>query len=282
MNLKKLIPAVVLFQPLTAGPPEITPEELAEFERKVAPRMIPDIDGEKNLNRALPLEKKVEDRLISFLESVDEPILIAEEAPAPADDTDPLEDLFKPDEEAIVINCSKGIYLDGENREIVYLGDIKMQGQGLTMTCKKDLKAIFDAPPEKPKDKNEKTQKESDDPLSKFGGFGDLKQLTATGTVRLNGVDEDGKKIYIGGDRALYEMTKKGKKTDSTVTMRGEKLAFMIGDPNDPKNKDGVVALRSISPKAWIVAEVRNNVIKVRTSDDGWQTVVIPPKEEEE
>ncbi|MGB0144827.1 MAG: hypothetical protein ACPGAP_08650 [Akkermansiaceae bacterium] len=277
MNLRPLLPAVAISQTLLAEPLQVTPEQLAEFERKVAPRMIPDIDGRANFAKARPLGQQITKRLTNFLDSVDQTILISNDTSptAVADEQDPLKDLFKPKPESIIINCSKGIYLDGENREIVYLGNIKINGQGMIMTCKQDLKAIFDKPPaEEEQEKPSKEEDKKGDPLSRFSGLGDLKQFTANGDVRVNGVNEKGQKIYFGGDRALYEMTRKGEGNDidATITMRGDKLALMLGDP---KKKGGKAALRSTSLNSWLVAEIRGDVIKVRTSDNGWETVLI-------
>ena len=69
-------------------------------------------------------------------------------------------------------------------------------------------------------------------------------------------------------------MTRKGEGNDidATITMRGDKLALMLGDP---KKKGGKAALRSTSLNSWLVAEIRGDVIKVRTSDNGWETVLI-------
>jgi hypothetical protein len=287
MNFRPLFPAIAISQTLCAAPPEVTPEQLAEFERKVAPRMIPDIDGEANFVKARAKEEQITKRLTNFLDSVDQTVLISNNTPSPAeaDEDDPLKDLFKPGPESILITCSKGIYLDGENREVVYLGNIKIKGQGMTMTCKQDLKALFDEPPAEEKEEEKKSgednageKKKKDDPLSRLGGFGDLKQFTANGDVRISGVNEKGQKVYIGGDRALYEMTRQGEKIDATVTMRGDKLAFKLEDPEVDQKKGGTIAFRSISPDAWLVAEVKGDKINMRTSKKYWETVLIQSK----
>ena len=49
MKLARLIPLTVVAPILVAAPPEIDPTQLAEFERKVARRVIPNLDGEKKL-----------------------------------------------------------------------------------------------------------------------------------------------------------------------------------------------------------------------------------------
>ena len=125
-----------------------------------------------------------------------------------------------------------------------------------------------------------KEEEEKEDPLAKFSGFGDLKQFTAAGDVRVSGVNEKGQKFYLGGDRALYEMTKNGEQINSTITLRGDKLAFILGDPKDKTNTDGSVALRSISKNATAVVTLKDNKVKVRLSDKGWLTRLgLPVKE---
>ena len=276
MKLTHLIPLTVVAPMLVAAPPEIDPTQLAEFERKVARRVIPNLDGEKNFEKADQLNKGVDLRLASFLQTVDQTTLISQtDAPAEAkeEEEDPLEGLFEPGPDSLLISCSKGVYLDGETYEIVYLGNIRIEGQGVTMTCKEDLKALFHPPEDKP------AEDKKEEPLAKFGGFGDLKQFTAAGDVRLSGVNEKGQKFYLGGDRALYEMTKNGEQINSTITLRGDKLAFILGDPKNKANKDGSVALRSISKNATAVVTLKNKKVKVRLSDKGWVTRLGLPTE---
>jgi hypothetical protein len=282
MNFRPLLIIGVTAPALLSAPPEITPEHLANFERKVAPRLIPPFEGNEHLARADQRHRGLAGRLDRFLDGADRATLISQtdESKSPPA-ADPLKNLFEPNEERIVIDCSKGIYLNSENREIIYLGEIRLEGQGLVMTCDQDLKAIFADPPAKP---GAEEDKENDDPISQFKGFGELKELAAAGNVRLNGVDQTGQKFYLGGDRALYEMMA-GEDADtpiSRVTLRGDKLAFMKGDPDDPANKDGVVALRSISPDATAEVIVKGQNIEVITSKNGWKTVFLPPKKKEE
>ena len=282
MKLFHLFPLAVVAQLLVAAPPEIDPEQLAEFERKVARRVIPNLDGDQNFKRADRLNKEVEVRLASFLRTVEKTTLISEtNTPAAAEEEeegDPLNDLLKPSPDSLLITNDKGIYLDGETYEIVYLGNIKMEGQGVTMTCREDLKALFHPPEDKAKD-DKKEGDEKEEPLAKFGGFGELKQFTAAGDVRINGVNEKGQKFNLIGDRALYEMVKDGEKVSSTITFRGDKLTFILGDPLDKENTEVSVVLRSISKNATAVVTLKDNVAKVRTSDKGWVTRLGLPTE---
>lgn len=273
-----IFPLGVVAQLLVAAPPEIDPEQLAEFERKVAPRILPVPKGEKNFEKADKLNNDVALRLANYLQSIEQEIpILTQDGPAgEAKEDDPFEGLFKPGPESLVISCSDGIYLDSETYELVYLGNIRIEGQGVTMTCKEDLKALFHPPGEKaaavPKEGEEK-----EEPLAKFGGFGELKQFTAAGDVRLSGVNEEGKKFFLKGDRALYEMVKDGEKINSTITLRGEDMGFILGDPKDPNNKEGSVALRAVSRNATAVVTLKGNIAKVRL-DKRWVTELGLPK----
>ena len=274
----KLLPAIAIIPVFVLGaPPEIDPQDLARFERLVAPRILPSVEGEKNFAAADVLNDQTDERVSSYLEQIDQTILIDQkDAPASAEEEeDPFAGIFEPGAGKLIITNSKGIYLDGKTNEVVYLGSVKVQGQGMQMTCKKDLKALFH-PPE------EKKEEEKKDSLTKFGGFGELKQFTASGEVLISGENDDGRKFYVRGDRALYEMQKEGEKIHSTVTFRGDKLFFMLGDPNDKEAKEKPMALRSISKDATAVVTLKDKTVQVRLSDQGWITFIGLPESDEE
>ena len=220
--------------------------------------------------------------MVDFLNSAGQPTLISQpDAPAPSQDEieDPLEGLFEPAPDTLLISCSKGIYLDGESYEIDYLGKVKIQGKGLTLTCDKQLKALFYPPEKEEAEKKVPTEEAKKDPLAKFGGFGELKQFTAGGNVRVNGKTEDGQKVYMGGDNALYEMSKGGELENSTITFRGKKIGFMMGDVTDKSDKATSYAMTSVSDDAWIKAVVRGQMLFVEWSPTGWLTKVgFPPQ----
>jgi hypothetical protein len=281
----KLHPLILLaaIPVLVAAPPaRVTDEELERFERLVKPNKTPDLGAIEGYEKAEALNKASARRMAEFLTSVDQSALISQlDAPTPAEDEakDPLDGLFEPDPNSLLISCSKGIYLDGESYTIDYLGKVKIQGKGLTMTCDQQLKALFYPPEKKETEEKPETPDEKKDPLAKFGGFGDLKQFTASGNVRVNGKTEDGQKVYMGGDNALYEMSKDGELENSTITFRGKKIGFMMGDVTDKNAKDTSYALTSVSDDAWIKAVVRGQTLFVEWSPTGWLTKVgFPPK----
>lgn len=304
MNLHPILPLTAAIQLLTAAPPmEIPAEELAEFERLVAPRLIPVPDGKETFDEADLLNEAVAKRLAEYLTSVGKIDLLTQiKTPvATSGEKDIFEKIFEVGPNQIRIDCDNGIYVDGTNYEIVYLGNIKLVGQGVTMSCKKDLKVIFDPPPEEKKEgkkdkkageatepkeekKDDKSEKkEDDDPLGSFGGFGDLKQFTASGDIRLSGVSK-GKKFYLGGDRALYQTSGEGKSEVATITLRGDKLAFIHEAAVVNGKKDGAdLKLYSINKDAWAKVTInkgtgKKNDLSIQFgSEKAWTTVIETP-----
>jgi hypothetical protein len=83
----------------------------------------------------------------------------------------------------------------------------------------------------------------------------------------------------MGGDNALYEMSKGGQLENSTITFRGKKIGFMMGDVANKGDKATSYAMTSISDDAWIKAVVRGRMLFVEWSPTGWLTKVeFPPQ----
>jgi len=264
MNLKSALPFAAAIQLLAATPPpELTADELADFERNVAPRILPEFKGPELMEKADSKNKSVEQRLAEYLTTVDKhDLLLQVAAPPVAEEKDPLKDLFEENPNRIFITASKGIYFDGTSFELVYLGNVSLKGQGVTMTCNQDLKVIFDPPPTA---KEEKIEKEGDNPLSGFGGVGELRQFTASGDLRISG--EKGKQTFhLGGDRAVYDKAK------NQIIIRGDKLAFRMGEN----------ASRSKNKNAYAVINIdANNKIDDIQFSDNWETVLTIPQKDQ-
>ncbi len=234
--------------------PEPDLQALADFERAVAPRFIPDVDVKTAFATADQLNAGLESRLAAYLTKIGKSeLLLQTTAPVPAKVTskiDPLAEAFNPTKEHVRIRSNKGIYFDGESYELVYLGDIELEGKGVIMTCNKDLKVIFDPPPPE-----EKKAKEKEKESKKLKVVGEMKQVTASGNLRLKG-EHKGETFYLGGDRALYEH-----KT-GTITIRGDKLAFRQGDNLG----------RALHKNAYAVVTIFDNTVKsVVFSKEHWE-----------
>ena len=91
---------------------------------------------------------------------------------------------------------------------------------------------------------------------SAFVGLGELKQLTASGNLKVEAVDEKGKKIVMKGDRALYDKSKK------SLLVRGDNLFFRQGD----------TFARATHKDAYISAKFDGKRIKnAQLSKNGWK-----------
>lgn len=256
MNLSPLLPFSAAMQMLIAAPPEIDPAHLETFERLVAPRLAPHLDADEQFAKAELNNAALAQRVAEYLLKVGKTELLTQVAdPLPAPKPDPLDALFKNGPSDMSIDFDKGAYLDSEALEIAYFGNITIKAQGIKMTCNKDLKVIFNQPPPKEKKTGKTDPKKENGPLKNFTGFGDLKQVTANGKIRIEGVSK-GKKFFLGGDRALFESNPLNPKEDGTITIRGDKLAFISGDPYDKDSEEPLIQSSSTTKDAWAIVKI--------------------------
>ncbi|HBE95742.1 MAG TPA: hypothetical protein DDW68_01045 [Verrucomicrobiales bacterium] len=256
MNFHPLLPLIASLQVLIAiPPPEITAEELSRFERMVAPRLVPasDVDEVQAATDAENL--KVAKRLTNYLATIGKTELLTQiKAPVVVDPLN--EDELKDNQTSIEFDG--GAYFDGDNLEVVYLGNIVLKRTTFTMTCNKDLKVILEEAVEKKEKKDNKNEKKST-----FVGLGELKQLTASGNLEVEAVDEKGKKIVMKGDRALYDKSKE------SLLVRGDNLFFRQGD----------TFARATHKDAYISAKFDGKRIKnAQLSKNGWKIQFTDPE----
>ena len=256
VNFHPLLPLTASLQLLIAvPPPEITAEELSRFERMVAPRLIPASDVDEVQAAADAENLKAAKRLTNYLATIGKTELLTQiKAPVVID---PLKDEKLKDNQTS-IEFDGGAYFDGDNLEVVYLGNIVLKRTTFTMTCNKDLKVILEEAVEnKEKKDDEKEEK------SAFGGLGELKQLTASGNLEVEAVDEKGKKIVMKGDRALYD------KSNESLLVRGDNLFFQQGN----------TFARATHKDAYISAKFDGKRIKnAQLSKNGWKIQFTDPE----
>jgi hypothetical protein len=280
MNLLPIFPLTAAIQMLVAAPPEIDPKHMAEFERLVAPRIIPHVDPDDELADIRLANEELAKRVAEYLRVVGKTQLLTQvAADQPAKEVDPLANLMKAGPNDLTIRCDEKVYLDSEALEGVFFGNTVVKGKGVTMSCNQDLKIIFSAPEPEPKKKEEAgKEKKKDDkgPLSSFGGFGDIKFITANGKVRVRGLTK-GQEFFLGGDSAVFknESDPKNPKNEGTITLRGDKLAFLRRAPGDKEGKKGAVQLVSISKNAYAIVHIKETApgksdLTVQLSESGW------------
>lgn len=253
VNFHPLLPLTASLQLLIAvPPPEITAEELSRFERMVAPRLIPASDVDEVQAAADAENLKVAKRLTNYLATIGKTELLTQiKAPVVID---PLKEEELKDNQTS-IEFDGGAYFDGDNLEVVYLGNIVLKRTTFTMTCNRDLKIILEEAVEKKEKKKEEK--------STFAGLGELKQLTASGNLEVEAVDEKGKKIVMKGDRALYDKSKE------SLLVRGDNLFF----------RQGNTFARATHKDAYISAKFDGKRIKnAQLSKNGWKIQFTDPE----
>ncbi|MGB2401861.1 MAG: hypothetical protein ACPIA7_00475 [Akkermansiaceae bacterium] len=117
----------------------------------------------------------------------------------------------------IKIECDGGIYFDNESGILTYLKNIRLNDSDSTfkLRCDDELKILFDSKPKNKKqkqtsqktktDQQKKTvQEKEDQPSKSFSGRGDLKEIIATGNVRITGKNRDDQTFLASGDTASY------------------------------------------------------------------------------
>lgn len=257
VNLHPLLPLTASLQLLIAvPPPEITAEELSRFERMVAPRLIPASDVDEVQAAADAENLKVSKRLTDYLATIGKTELLTQiKAPVVID---PLKEEELKDNQTS-IEFDGGAYFDGDNLEVVYLGNIVLKRTTFTMTCNKDLKVILEEAVENKEKKDDKKEEKST-----FAGLGELKQLTASGNLEVEAVDEKGKKIVMKGDRALYDKSKE------SLLVRGDNLFF----------RQGNTFARATHKDAYISAKFDGKRLKnAQLSKNGWKIQFTDPEE---
>jgi len=267
MNYHQLLPLTAMMQMLIAAPDPLAPDHLERFERLVAPRTAPEHNIETQFTAAEQNNAELARRVSEYLLKVGKTEILAQIAKPHIPQADPFDEAFEIGPDDISIEFDKGAYFDSEALEVAYFGNIEIKGLGLKMTCNKDLKAIFNPAPPKAKKTTEKDgeKKETSPSLGNFSGFGDLKQVTANGRIRLEGVDKDGQKFFIRGDRALFESNPKNPKKEGVITLRGDNLSFIKGDPRDTDSEEPVIRGDSKTKDAWFIVNIKQGLDPTKT-----------------
>jgi len=276
---RPLLPLTAALQMLVAAPPKMAPDHLERFERLVAPRPAPQHDIEKQFATAEKNNAELAKRVSDYLIQVGKTEILTQVAKPHVPEPDPLDKLFAIGPNDLSIDFDKGAYLDSEALEAAYFGNIIVQGLGMKMTCDKDLKIIFNPPEPKPKKEGEKEKKDQkkSSAIGKFSGFGDPKQVTASGKIRIEGKTKDGEQFFLGGDRALFEADPKNPKREGTITLRGDKVAAIIGDPYDEKSEEPISQAYSKTKDAYVIVHVKQGLDPTKTdltmefSKGNWQ-----------
>ncbi len=219
--------AAALQLPLAAAPVPLTAAELAALDRAAAPAggdLAPLQDDVGRLTTTAAAAAAQADTLLAdFVQVVGltgvlaQPALAAAEPPkvdAGPDDT--------------VVQCDGGLFFDGDLGVLVYLKNIRLTNPEFDLNCRDQLKIFLEpeaSQPDKPAATEEKPAATEDKPAATedksanagndqpaaadqlFGGgrFGDVRQIVATGAVRVTRKDPQGKPVTATAETAIYD-----------------------------------------------------------------------------
>lgn len=253
-QLKPILPLLAGIQLLAATPPpEVTKEELVDFERQFIATEIPEPKGAALVAHSEKAEVGVTQRLTSFLQAIGQTQILAQQATPETPQPDiPFEDLFKPHKDRLIIKSNKGIYFDSKDQEFVYLGNVLINGRGMQMSCTDGMKILFDQPEEK----DTKDDKEGS-AFDSSRGIGELKQFTANGSIVIRGRSKDGQPIEARGERAIYD------NKNQTIIIRGHKISFRMGN----------IAAQSGDQNAYVVIRLLGDGNLTAQTEGSWQAV---------
>lgn len=234
-----------------AQPAPLTMEEKIDFERAVSRSYVPNSSGKILWDKADATSANIETSMIGFLTEVGlQKLLLQADAPAAAPDQksptapekeaapkplisqEELTKMLTPSENRFTIRADKGAYFDGTEGHLVYLGNVTLKGRGITMTCHRELKAVFNQP--KPKKAEPAKEGGKKDALfGDFQGIGDLKEIIISGQIEVIGKNKDGQPMGGRAEHAVYNAAA------DRLIMRGGTLVFRNGNTlafsNDPK-----------------------------------------------
>lgn len=247
------LPLLAQTSPLltAAQPAPLTTEQKVEFERSVARAYVPNRSGKILWENADRNSTLIDTSMMNFMTEVGlKKLLLQTDAPVePVKKTVPdsekkaapeplvtqaeLTKLLTPSEDRFTIRADKGAYFDGTEGHLVYLGNIVLRGRGITMTCHRELKTIFNQPKAKKPADPLKKKGEKEDLFGDFQGIGDLKEIIISGEIEVVGKNKEGQPMGAKAENAVYNAAA------DRLIMRGGTLVFRNGNTiafsNDPK-----------------------------------------------
>lgn len=199
----RLAPA---FVPPTHIVRDLNAEETEAREAAVAPFA----HGELDRDFAAAAERyAVEERLVeadmrSFFIEAKVAVPVAEKkqtaagpksASSPADEAD-----------ATIVTCADGCYFDMEQGVVVFMRDVKVRGEDMSLVCDNELKIFAIREESKKKKESEKESKESPNLARVDFNFNMNKPrlITASGNVKVRLKDKKGEEIGASGDKLTY------------------------------------------------------------------------------
>lgn len=184
-----------------------TPKAPGPLPEDAAPMAADAAEATKNarndLRSILQASEEANKATAQFLEEAD---LLAANDAAPAEKVElPSPPEIKSGEEATVINCQGGIYLDPDltptSAVLVYLKGVTVKNPQINLKGANELKVFFDRKPEDPNKPKKTPTADADkkDEKANFGGvnLGDPRKIVATGAVAIEIPGRNGKESIM-------------------------------------------------------------------------------------
>ena len=174
-------------------------------------------------------------------------------------------------ETTIKVECDGGIYFDNDSGILVYMKNIRLaeSNSSFKLRCDNELKIFLDNTAEQKNGKKapdaESTEQEStkqkDDSFSELGN---LKQIIATGKVKIAGKKENGSPFLAEGETASYDA-------------RTGEMILKGGRPTLQQTANQF--LQAQEPGQWIKIQMQNKRIKsIITSQGKWSMQAVTSK----
>lgn len=280
---------------VATAPSGLTPGELAQLDKLSRPAAgqvsLTRSETGKVIREHEALSAAADKHIAPFLKSIGQGALLVQSdagaAPAEQPATKPPSDkkpALKPGESSLLVECDGGLYFDNETGILVYMKNIRLTEDRFKLTCSDELK-VFLSQEEKPADKepptdqptgqekppesskqeaaatqagSKKTGEGSDGKKDgQLSSFGNLRQIIATGKVKVVRVDDQGQPFVAMAETASYEAS------TGEIILRG-------GRPRLQQHKNQY--LQAQEPGQWIKV-LKNG--KLVTSSGKWKMVAV-------
>lgn len=265
---------ITLSSSLIAEPPaRLTAAELAELDRLAQPIASKASASQQKTRESIAEQKQLDtearESMIPFLKEIGQGSLLVQAPNSPATPPDqpapPAKDVpAKPNQTTLKVECDGGLYFDNDSGILAYLKNIRLTEDRFKLTCSDELKVFL----EKKADKAEEPKADATEPAKKpnngkdkkdksLSSFGELKQIIATGKVKVTRKDDKGNLFIATGETASYS-AKTGE-----IILRG-------GFPK--LQQSATQYLQAQEPGQWIRV-LKNG--KLITSNGKWKMLVV-------
>ncbi len=105
------------------------------------------------------------------------------------------------------LTCADGCYFDREQGVVVFMRDVKMRGEDMSLDCDNELKVFALRDESKKKDKKKGEEAKNEPELAQIDFNFDMKKprlITASGNVVVNLKDKKGERVRATGDKMTY------------------------------------------------------------------------------